>query len=112
MNISAIVIQVLPENLENVIELLKNSNLCEYHLHDTIGKIIVTIEAEDVSEEIQKLKQIQELPHVIAADMVYAYADEEINKERAKLLTQNIVPEWLNDNNIQAQDIKYSGNIR
>jgi len=34
MNVSSIVVQTLPENVDAVIERLKESGVCEYHLHD------------------------------------------------------------------------------
>ena len=52
MNISSLVITTLPENTTQVIDSLKKEMLCEYHAHKD-GKIIVTIEADSVSDEIK-----------------------------------------------------------
>ena len=43
MNISSIVVQTLPKYLDEVVENLKNCEACDYHLHDDIGRVIITI---------------------------------------------------------------------
>ncbi|NPA73759.1 MAG: chaperone NapD, partial [Epsilonproteobacteria bacterium] len=65
MNISSIVVQTLPKYLDEVVNSLKECEVCDYHFHDEKGRIIVTIEGEDVSEELKKLRVIEGLPHVI-----------------------------------------------
>ncbi len=65
MNISSIVVQVLPKNYESVKKALKQSGVCEYHFGEQEkGKMIVTIEGEGVEEEIKKLVVIQQPPNV------------------------------------------------
>ena len=113
MNISSIVVQVLKENVDKVVEELKNSDFCDYHFHDKDkGKIIVTVEGEGVTEEIAKLKKIQELPYVISADMMMSYSEEELDKEREKLDLQDPVAPMLNDDSIRAEDIVYHGDLK
>ncbi len=113
MNISSIVVQVRQEHVEEVVEALKEADFCDYHFHDkSIGKIIVTVEGEGVAEEIEKVKKIQAVPHVIAADMMMAYSEEELEKERSKLEMGANVPEMLNDDTIRAEDIVYHGDLK
>lgn len=112
MNISGILVQVKPTFIDEVIIAIKNSDHSEYHMHDESGKIIVTIEGIDVSEEIAKLNQLQKIPHVISADMMYAYAEDELDKERDKLDQGAKIPEWLNDPEAKPEDIKYNGDLR
>ncbi len=114
MNISSIVVQVRQEYVDEVVETLKNADFCDYHLHDkSIGKIIVTVEGEGVAEEIEKVKKIQAVPHVIAADMMMAYSEDELNEERSKLeMSGPNVPEMLNDDSIRAEDIVYHGDLK
>ncbi|HIP41214.1 MAG TPA: nitrate reductase, partial [Campylobacterales bacterium] len=75
------------------------------------GKIIVTVEGEGVEEEIEKLIKIQQLPHVIAADMMMTY-QEELDKERAKLEFADPVPAMLNDGNMDPSKIVYNGDLK
>ena len=113
MNISSIVVQVRQEHVDEVVEALKAADFCEYHFHDKgMGKIIVTVEGEGVSEEIAKVKQIQAIPHVISAEMMMAYSEEELNEERSKLEMGPNVPEMLNDDSIRAEDIVYHGDLK
>lgn len=114
MNISSIVVQVRQEYIDEVVDTLKAADFCDYHFHDkSIGKIIVTVEGEGVEEEIAKVKQIQAVPHVIAADMMMAYSEEELDKERSKLeIGGPSVPEMLNDDTIRAEDIVYHGDLK
>ncbi len=82
MNISSVIIQANPENVKDIIDKISNSEICEYHLHDEKGKIIVTIEDEGVENEVFKLQQIQQFEHVISADMVFSYSEDELEAEK------------------------------
>ncbi len=110
MNISSLVVTTLPENADSVIEVLKNSELCEYHAHKD-GKIVVTIEGESVSEEIRILNEINALEKVVGAEMIYSYCEDELEKEREHLEVHGKTPDWLNDENAKAEDIKYNGRL-
>jgi len=113
MNISSIVVQVRQEHIDEVVEALKAADFCDYHFHDkSIGKIIVTVEGEGISEEIAKVKQIQAIPHVITADMMMAYSEDELEAERSKLEMGPNVPAMLNDDSIRAEEIVYNGDLK
>ncbi|MPQ45591.1 nitrate reductase [Marinifilum sp. N1E240] len=111
MNISSIVIRSLAEHSENLVALLKESDLCEYHLHDET-KIIVTIEGEGISEEIAKLKKIQKMDHVISADMMYSYSEDELDREKDKIEKSDGINQWLNDKSKDAGLINYAGDLK
>lgn len=113
MNLSSVVILTKTEHLEGVLQAIKTSKECEYHLHDEKGRIIVTIEGKDTEEEIARLKSIQQIPNVISAEMVFAYSEDELEKEREKLeKSGDNIPEWLNDPNAEIKDIKYGGDLK
>ena len=81
MNISSIIVKTLPKNYDAVWLNLQESDLCEVHFGDKEkGIIIVTIEGECVEEEIEKLRQIEEMPFIISADMHMSYCEEELEK--------------------------------
>ncbi len=104
MNVSSIVIQCNSRHYDKVKEWCENSGVCEYHFGDKEkGKLIVTIEGKDVSEEIEKLKQIQIAPYVISAEMMMTYQEDMLDEEMKKLEESNPVPEWLNDENVRAE---------
>lgn len=111
MNISSVVVRVLPENTEHLVGQLKDSDLCDYHLHDE-GKIIVTIEGEGISEEIAKLKKIQAMKNVLSADMMYSYSEDELDQERDKIDKSDGIKPWLNDSSKDAGLINYDGDLK
>jgi len=113
MNLSSIVIQTLAENVDELVEIIKKVDYCEYHLHDANGRIIVTLEGKDTGEEIAKLKLIKTLPKVTSAEMVFAYSEEELEKEKDKLeKAEDNIPEWLNDPDAKLRDINYGGDLK
>jgi len=98
--------------MKTLLKHFQSTNICEVHIHDEKGRIIVTIEGEGTEEEVIKLKQIQIMPHVISADMVYAYSEKELEDGKNKPEMGKKVPEWLNDDKIKAENIRYKGDLR
>ncbi len=112
MNISSVVVQTVPKFLDEVVEALKNSDACDYHLHDAKGRIIITIEGEDVSEELKKMKVIEVIPHVVSAEMQMAYSEDELEANMERLNNADVVPKMLQDNDIDVKDIIYRGDLK
>ncbi len=113
MNISSIVVQCKSEHYDQVKEWCETSEICEFHFGDqSKGKIIVTIEGEDVSEEIEKLVKIQQAPYVIAADMMMTYQEDMLDEEIRAMEEAPPAPDWLNDPNTKAEDIVYHGDLK
>lgn len=113
MNVSSIVVMAKSEDVESLVEVFSNCDFCEYHFHDAeLGKIIVTVEGEGVDEEIEMIKHIQQTPKVISADMMMAYSEDELDRERDKVDMSNEIPKMLNDDSIDAKDIVYYGDIK
>ncbi len=97
MNISSIVVKTEPEKMTGVVESLKKSGLCEVHFHDQRGKVIVTIEGESISEEMKKMKTIQNMPDVLSAELAYSYSENEMLETVEQMKTADAVPEMLRD---------------
>jgi len=112
MNVSSIVVQTLPKFLDEVVATLKNTPECDYHLHDEKGRIIITIEGKGVSEELEKLRVIEAIPHVIAADMQMAYSADELEEHMEVIGNANVVPKMLNEENVDPKDIVYNGDLK
>jgi nitrate reductase NapD len=112
MNISSIVVQVLPKNYDALKEELEASGVCDYHFGDKEkGKMIVTIEGEGVEEEIKKLVAIQKTKGVIAADMMQTY-QEELEGAIKELEEADVVPDMLNMDSVDVRDIIYNGDLK
>ena len=112
MNISSIVVQTVPKYLDEVVESLKKCEVCDYHMHDEKGRIIITIEGNGVKEELEKLRVIEAIPHVIAADMQMAYSEDELNEHIEILDNADAVPKMLNDDNIDLDKVIYRGDLK
>ncbi|PID47909.1 MAG: nitrate reductase [Proteobacteria bacterium] len=113
MNISSVVVQTKPSDVDELVEIFSNCDFCDYHFSDKkSGKIILTIEGEGVDEEIKKIKIIEQTPRVISADMMMAYSEDELEKEREQIELNNEIPNILNDDSIKAEDITYYGDIK
>ena len=112
MNISSIDVQTLPKYLDSVIENLKKSGVCDYHMHDEKGRIIITIEGKNVEEELKKLKVIEAIPYVSSADMQMSYSEEELSNHMEVLENADLVPKVLNDKDIKVEDMIYRGDLK
>ena len=98
MNVSSIVVKTLPEHVQSLIENLRSADFCEVHFHDAAGRIVVTIEGEDISEEMRKLKLIQGMPQVLSADLAYAYSEQELALARKYIaISKDAVPDILKE---------------
>jgi nitrate reductase NapD len=99
MNVSSLIVSVAQGNVEKALEVLSQSGLCEVHFHDALkGTIVVTIEGKDTGEEMDKMKAIEKLPHVLGAALVYAYGEEELDEAMRKIVSRSddAVPDMLN----------------
>jgi nitrate reductase NapD len=112
MNISSIVVQTVPKFLDEVVESLKSCEVCDYHMHDEKGRIIITIEGNGVKEELEKLRVIEAIPHVIAADMQMAYSEDELDEHMEVINNADAVPKMLNDENVDVDKIVYRGDLK
>jgi len=113
MNVSSVVMQCNSKNYDSVKEWCENSEICDFHFGDKAkGKIIVTIEGEDVGEEIEKIKKLQTAPYVISADMMMTYQEDMLDEEIKRVENKDPVPEWLNQDNVQAENIVYQGDLK
>ena len=82
VNVSSLVVKTAPGQVGEVLDVLRASGLCDVYFYDKSGRIIITIEGKDVGEEMRKVKAIQDLPHVLSADLVYSYCEEELAEAR------------------------------
>jgi nitrate reductase NapD len=86
MNVSSLLVKVAPANMDAALATLSGSGLCEVHFHDREkGSVVVTIEGRDTGEEMEKLRAIEKLPHVLGAALVYAYSEAELDEAVKKI---------------------------
>jgi len=112
MNISSIVVQTVPEHLDAVVASLKACEVCDYHMHDKKGRIIITIEGENVSKELEKLRVVEAIPYVYAADMQMAYSEDELDEQIDFINKREAVPKVLNDSDVDIDRVMYNGDMK
>lgn len=112
MNISSVVVKCAPQFLTDVLASLNALGVSETHGHDEMGRIVVVIEGESTEEESEKLRAIQALPHVLSAEMVYAYSENEFGAEEGKFdkVSQTLI-DTLNAD-LPAELIEYKGHLK
>ncbi len=112
MNISSVVVKCAPQFLSELLARLKESGVCEVYSHDENGRIVVIIEGETTEQESERLRMIQALPHVLSAEMVYAYSESEFSAEEGKFdkVSESLI-DSLNSEML-AEDIVYHGHIK
>jgi len=103
MNISGILVIVPPAHVNVTIAALDCLGGIDVHQSEPeTGRIIITQEAETIQSEVEGLKRIKALPHVILAEMVYHCFEEDkelvegIPPELDELEGMNQVPPFLN----------------
>lgn len=105
MNLSGILVVVQQQWLGAVIaELERLPGVEVYQVDEATGRVVVVQEAADIPAEIEGLKRIKALPHVVMAEMVYHYfaedqqVYEELPPESVEQDSQAcVVPAYLND---------------
>lgn len=112
MNISSIVVKTVPKYLDEVVQSLKNCEACDYHMHDELGRIIITIEGDGVAQELEKLRIIEAIPHVITADMQMAYSEDELDAHMEVIANGDAVPKILNDDMVDFTNMTYNGDLK
>jgi nitrate reductase NapD len=77
MVISGIVMASRPEQLDQLRETVNRIEWADAHFSDSNGRLVVTIEAEGIDESMERLKELQQLPHVLMAEMSQYYIEDE-----------------------------------
>ena len=78
MTVSGIVVACRPEHLAETTEAVDAFPWAEVHYTDPNGRLVVTIEAVGVEESMDRLKDLQDLPRVLMAELAeFAVEDED-----------------------------------
>jgi nitrate reductase NapD len=77
MNLSGILVMTRPENLPGVAAELNALPGVEVHQQDPVGRLVVVLEADKVRAEADGLRQIQAVPGVLMAEMVFHYFEDD-----------------------------------
>ena len=105
MNVSGILVITSPQHIDEVSKQLEAMTGIDIHYTDEkTGRIVITQEAESIKAEVDGLKRIRTLPHIVLAEMSSHYFEEDrelIEAIPAELedesLQQGAVPPYMND---------------
>ena len=75
VHISSLVVHVVPDRLAEVESQLLDIGDLQVHGTHPSGKLVVTLEAPGAGEILDHIAQIQQIPGVINASLVYQHAD-------------------------------------
>ena len=76
MIISGIVVASRPEHLSEVREAVGELAWADVHFSDPKGRLVVTLEATDIDESIDRLNSLRALPRVLSAALAEFCTDE------------------------------------
>jgi len=78
MTISGIVVACQPGDIEPLSQVLIDFPWLEVHYTDPRGRLVVTIEADDIDQSMERFKELQDLPRVLTAELAeYCIEDGE-----------------------------------
>jgi len=105
MNISGILVIVSPDRVDSMVDHLSGlDGIDVHHIESATGRIVITQEAESISDEVDGLKRIRALPGIILAEMSYHNFEDDnelIDAIPAELdddaLDTTRVPAYLNE---------------
>ena len=75
--ISGVVVVCRPEHRPAFERALADLEWAEIHHADARGRLVLTIEADGTEQSMERLQQVQSLPHVILAELAAYYVDDE-----------------------------------
>jgi nitrate reductase NapD len=73
--ISGIVVASRPEHLSEITAGVNELPWAEVHFSDPRGRLVVTLEASDLDESIERLETLQALPRVLSAALAEFCSD-------------------------------------
>jgi len=71
MNISGVLVKAYPEHLSSIEKVLATIEGVEVHGNNEDGRIVITVEQESANNVTDTLVQIQDVPGVLSAAMIY-----------------------------------------
>ena len=78
MNISGILVIVSPQRVDSMVDHLNGlDGIDVHHIEAKTGRIVITQEGASVHDEVESIKRIKALPHVILAEMVHHHFEED-----------------------------------
>ena len=71
MNISGVLVKAYPENINTIEKVISQMDGVEVHGNNEDGRIVITVEQESANNISDTLVEIQDVPGVLSAAMIY-----------------------------------------
>jgi nitrate reductase NapD len=81
--ISGIVMASRPEHLAEMSRAVEAISWVDVHFSDPRGRLVVTIEAADLDQSVDRLRELQGLPRVLMAELAQYCIEEEVEEDKA-----------------------------
>jgi nitrate reductase NapAB chaperone NapD len=101
--VSGILVACDPLKMDDVQRIVEEHSWAEVHHRAEDGRMVVTLEAEGTDQSMDRLRELQQLPDVLMAEMVEYYFEDEVNAR--KLATGQVGIQNLNSD-IKESDFK------
>ncbi|MBU0654258.1 MAG: chaperone NapD [Gammaproteobacteria bacterium] len=75
-NICGVLVHIRPEQRATMEQQLLTIPGLEIHAANEVGKLIVTVEADDYQQAADSLSQLQTMKGVLSASLIYHHAEE------------------------------------
>ncbi len=69
MDVSGVVVACRPEHMDALAASLAELPWADLHFTEPVGRMVVTIEADDHHQSMDRLQALQRLPRVLSADL-------------------------------------------
>ncbi|WP_371323393.1 chaperone NapD [Dechloromonas sp. ZY10] len=84
MNISSVILHVVPERLEEACAVLAGMPGVEIHARSPEGKVVVTVEDSDTNSAADSYVALHGIPGVASVAMVYQYSDDVMDSQEVE----------------------------
>ena len=84
MNISSAIVHVVPGRLDEACGALAALPGVEIHARTPEGKVVVTLEDDDIDSAADRYVALHGIPGVASVAMVYQYSDDEMDTEEVE----------------------------
>lgn len=105
-NLSSVLIVAKKEYMSELELKIAKIPCCSVELCEE-DKMVVVIESANLDEELKAFKELESLPHIISANMVFSYQD--LDEDMQKAINSGAVEVLKKDE--KAEDVRYFGNI-
>jgi len=84
MNISSVILHVVPGRLEDACEVLNGMPGVEIHARSPEGKLVITVEDSDTNSAADSYVALHGVPGVMSVAMVYQYSDDVVDSQEVE----------------------------